>query len=245
MVLISENRDYSSRKKRIPRYMEYMRQKRIDGLVLSGLTEQFIMDEAVRDIVDGEYPVVYIGKRIHKRGLNVYAQFEQYMVKMVEILRENGHKKIVLYLADSHRHYLEGIAARARREMPEVELSICLLHSWALDREYLLQNVREYVLQKGYTAICTRGMEDTQVLLSVCAELGIPVPERMSILSVEHRYNAGQFLYPRISSFYVPAQDMGEGAARLLIDSIEKAVTEENSIEYRSEYIERDSVRRL
>ena len=247
MVLISESREFESRKKRTPKYLEFIRQKRIDGLILSGLTSKSAEDnvDVVWKIMEEGYPVVYIGKRLHKNGLNVYAQFEHYNVKMIEVLKNSGHKKVLLQVAKVHNHYLEGIMNRVHGEMPDMEVFPHITNSFLDTREHILQDIREYVLHRGCTAICARGMEEAQVLLSVCAELQIKIPEQVSILSVEHKPGAGTLLYPQVSSFYVPAKDMGVGAAELLIDYIENREVNESSIEFETKFIERNSIRRL
>lgn len=83
------------------------------------------------------------------------------------------------------------------------------------------------------------------MLIGICAQLGMAVPEQVSILSVEHRQGDGELLFPRISTFYVPAGNMGSGAAKLLLGVIQEEETEERSIEYETVYIARDSIRRL
>ena len=40
MVLINEMEEYKSRSKGTPKYLEFVRQKRIDGLILSGLSDR-------------------------------------------------------------------------------------------------------------------------------------------------------------------------------------------------------------
>ena len=108
MVLISESEEYSNRVKGSPRFMEYVRQRRIDGLLLSGLNGKSMDEEALKQILDEEYPVVYIGKKFHKKGINVYAQYESYMHQMIETLYADGHRKIVLYFYTTHENYLAG-----------------------------------------------------------------------------------------------------------------------------------------
>ncbi len=245
MVLISENKEYESRKKRTPKYLEFIKQKRIDGLLLSGLTSKSIRDDVVRQMVEEGYPFVYIGKRFHEKGLNVYAQFEQYNVQMIEVLRNSGHRKVLLLVAEIHKHYLDGILEKVHAKMPDMEVVPHMTDTYLIEREQVMREIKEYVLDKGCTAVCARGMEEAQILLSVCAELQIKVPEQLSILSAEHSNGAGALLYPRISSFYVPAVDMGAGAAELLIDYIENREVKENFIEYETKYIERDSIRQL
>lgn len=244
MVLISENQEYDSRVETTPRYMECIRQKRIDGLLLSGLSDKAMKEKVFRQIMDEEYPVVYIGKRFHEKGLNVYAQFEQYMVHMAEVLYQQGHRRILFYVAALHGHYLQGISQQVKKRMPEARIQVQMMEDFGVSRNRLVRDLKKYVLEAGCTAICSPAMEATQRILSVCAELQISVPERVSIVSVEHRLGEGEAMYPQISAFYVPAQDMGAGAANLLLKAIQ-AQEKEESVEYETRYIERDSIRRI
>ena len=106
MVLISESREFESRKKRTPKYLEFIRQKRIDGLILSGLTSKSAEDnvDVVWKIMEEGYPVVYIGKRLHKNGLNVYAQFEHYNVKMIVVIKNSVKKQVLLHVYKVNNH---------------------------------------------------------------------------------------------------------------------------------------------
>lgn len=245
MVLISEAEEYFHRVKGMPRFLEYVRQRRIDGLLLSGLTSKSLEEEAFRQILEEEYPVVYIGKRFHKKGINVYAQYESYMDQMLRILYQNGHRKILLYIFNSHQSYAESIVKRAKEEMEDIELVPVVLTHMTEIRPELVVDIRKYVQGAGFTAICSPGIETTQVILSVCGELRISVPETVSILSVEHKQGDGRLLFPQISAFYVPAKDMGSGAAELLLGEVEERPSGEISREYETQYIIRESIRQL
>lgn len=247
MVLLGETKEYSRRKKQIPKYLEFVKQKRLDGLILSGLDGRHIETEVFQQLMDEDTPIVYIGKRIHEQGYNIYAQFEQYHVSMIGKLRENGHRNILLYMDRSQSYRLKSIMEQVRQEMPEILLYPVLIESETGDRmrEQLRISVEQYIAGMQCTAIVSPTMENTQLLLSVCAELSISVPQQVSLISVEHRPNAGHLVYPRISAFYVPARDMGSGAAELLMQAIQGTEPDEETIEYESVYIERDSIRRL
>lgn len=245
MVLLGEKRDYSSRKGRIPKFIEFIKQRRIDGLILSGLSDKIIRAEEFNQIMEEEYPIVYIGKRIHEKGMNVYAQFEQYHMKMIEVLRENGHRKILMYAMDIQDYYLKVIMERVKKELPDMIVYLVYLEVSEDIREQMLISVEQHIIRGGCTAIASMGAQETQLLLSVCAELHLAVPEQVSIISVEHTRNACQLLYPKISAFYVPAKTMGSGAAELLLNSIRGIDLDEKSIEYETKYIERDSIRHL
>lgn len=245
MVLISESEEYSNRVKGSPRFMEYVRQRRIDGLLLSGLNGKSMDEEALKQILDEEYPVVYIGKKFHKKGINVYAQYESYMHQMIETLYADGHRKIVLYFYTTHENYLAGIVKKAKEELKELELIPIALSHMTDIRPDLIADFRKYVIGGGCTAICSPGIETTQIILSVCGELRLSVPETVSILSVEHKSGEGRRLFPQISAFFVPAKDMGSGAAELLLDMIEDRPLEETSREYETKFFDRESIRQL
>lgn len=245
MVLINEMEEYRNRSKAVPKYLEFVRQKRIDGLILSGLSDKSMREAVFKQIMDEEYPLVYIGKRIHLKGLNVYAQFEHYSLAMIDVLRRQNHRKVLLYIMETHRHYLQEILRKAEEQMPELKVYPVILPDQFPDRERMLSLTGSHVREKKCSAIISPGMDITQMLVGICAQLGLAVPDQVSLLSVEHKQGDGELLYPRISAFYVPAGNMGSGAAKLLLKAIRGEEPEERSIEYETGYIERDSIRRL
>lgn len=245
MVLICETEDYGSRMTAAPKYMEYIKQKKIDGLILSGLTDKAVREAVFQQIIEEDYPAVYIGKRLHQKGLNIYAQFEMYNIQMLKQLYQNGHRKVLFYIYVMHLRYLSEIQKQAEAAMPDLKIYPCILDDYLHARDQLVQDVKRCVNEEGCTAIVSPGMETTHQILGVCAEMKLAVPEQVSIVSVEHRKGEGQLCYPPVSSFYVPAKDMGSGAVSLLLNKIHEADTEEVSIEYETKYIERESIRRI
>lgn len=245
MALISEMEEYPHRSKAAPRYLEFIRQKRIDGLLLSGLSDQSMRDETFAQVMDEGYPVVYIGKRFHKKGLNVYAQFEQYNLRMIDALRQCGHRKVLYYILELHQNCLPDILKKTAKEMPEMEVHPLILREWQPKREELLYQVKKYVKEGMDTAILSPAMEITQILIGICTQLGLSVPEQVSILSVEHRQGEGELIFPGISAFYVPAGNMGSSAAKLLIEAIQGVEPAEPSQEYEAKYLPRSSIKSL
>ena len=245
MVLLDETQGFSQRKCPVPRYLEYVRQKRLDGLILSGLSDRHVKHEVFQQIMEEDFPVVYIGKRVHEKGLNVYAQFEQYHVDMLETLRQNGHKKILMLIYSFHSYYLPEIEGVIKARMPDISLYPVIINDMEDRRDQLVHAIETYVSGEGCTAAVPEGIEETHVILSICAEKHIQVPEQLSILSVEHQQGAGRMCYPKISARFVPAQSMGSSAAELLIRYIREGEVAESSVEYNTTYIPRDSIRRL
>ena len=84
MVLISESEEYSKPSKGLPGFLEYVRQRKLTDCFLSGLNSKSMEEEALQQILEEEYPVVYIGKKISQEGINVYAQYESYRHQMIK-----------------------------------------------------------------------------------------------------------------------------------------------------------------
>lgn len=243
MALICEDEIYNNQINVKPKYLEYVKQKRIDGLILSGLNDKTMKDEIFRQIMEEDFPLVYIGKRFHQKGLNVYARFEQYALQMITELYQNGHRKILYYTL--HAHYLNALLEQARESLPEVTIYPILSNEIEIPREQLVADLKRYVLGEGCSAVCIPGMEMAQALLSSCAQLKLEVPDQVSLLAVEHKYGDGESFFPPVSAFYVPARDMGSGAADLLLTQIRQGQVEEPSIEYETRYVKRASIRRI
>ena len=245
MVLIAEDKKYNENRNITPRYLEYIKQRKIDGLVMSGLSDKNIKDTAFEQIINENYPAVYIGKKVHKKGLNVYAQLEEYSIEMIQQLVEYGHRKIIFLCPMIHKHYEDAIRRTVSSNYSDISLEILSLSGITGMKEEIRDILEHYILGKQYTAVCAPGMEASSLFTAVCQEMGIRFPEQVSLLSVEHRQGNGDLIYPGISSYFVPTREMGRGAARLLLDNIQGRVCESASIEYKTEYIERDSIRRI
>lgn len=247
MVLISESEDYETRKEAKPRFVEYIGQKRIDGLLLSGITRKSAEEKVFKQMILEQYPLVYIGKRLHEKGYNVYAQFEKYVYQMVHTLYQNGHRKILLYYAKAtHEDGIGNVKEKAECELEGIQLYLAGCGGYsAADRTEVRQTITKYVGECGYTAICSPGMEATRFLFGIFAELKISVPEDVSIITVEHKLGEGELVYPAVSAFYVPAKDMGIGAANMLLSAVREEEIADKSKEYETVYIERESIRHL
>ncbi len=244
MVLINETTEYEHRRQAQPRYLEFIQQKKIDGLILSAAGDTFTRGDVFSKLLEEGYPMVYIGKRFHQNGMNVYAQFEQYHLQMLRELHARGHRKVLMIEGGYHKIYMDHIASVIGTELPDLEVRFLLLENNHF-RRHLLKAVEHYVGEDGCTALCSPTIETTRILLGICAQLSYRIPERVSVVSVEHRQGDGALEYPAVSAFYVPVIDMGSGAADMLLRTIRGEKVEDDSVEYETKLIERDSVRNL
>ena len=164
---------------------------------------------------------------------------------MIQVLREQGHHRIIYYMDELHIRYYRSLQEQVARLMPDINLYPVIVREpiyYMTDK--LLDNLRLHIDKHHCTAACSPWMDWTQKLLSGCAQLGIRVPKQLSIVSVEHRLGEGEAFYPKVSAFYVPTQAMGSAAAKLLLSRIDDDVVEQDSIEFETQYIKRDSIGR-
>lgn len=224
-----------------PSFYRYIREKRIDGLVVSGLSSQIRHDPAFVQLIESEYPVTYVGKRFHENGMNVYAQFEEYHVDMVRKLYERGHRRIMIFFDQMHNHYMESICQEILKTMPGVRLKLRELDDEP-DYFALRQEILAAVTADGFTAACCPTVRDAEKLMHTCTQLRISVPEQLSIIAVEHRLGEGIQSYPAISVVYVPAKAMGRAAAEQLIAVLRDDKEVKKHVEFSAEFIGRNSI---
>lgn len=245
LVLISESQKHNKENNKFPRYFEFLKQKKIDGLILSQLMDTDESKNILKQISTSNYHFVYIGKRIYENGSNVYAKLEEYSFNMILKLAEYGHTKILFYLYTGHKEHYKNILKRVKKELPNVVLHHVLIDYDRDSIENIDSDIQKYIKDGECTAISSPGMYITNQILNACNKRKISVPKNVSIISVEHRASDGETLYPKISSYYVPAERMGEAATELLLKSISENRELNETIEFESEYCARDSIARI
>lgn len=223
----------------VPSFYRYIRERRIDALLVSGLSSGIRQDSVFRELIDSDFPISYIGKCFHEKGLNVYAQFEEYHVEMVRILRTNGHRKILIFQDVIHDHYIQQVKLRIGESFSGVELQAVQLSQEDIPN---IDGILSAAVSNGFTAACCPTIHDAVNLIHSCARLDFSVPEQISIIAVEHRPEEGRDYYPAISAMYVPARQMGRVAAEQLLTAMGRKAEQRKHIEFHVAYTERNSI---
>ena len=245
MSLIVERPGFYKQAGGVPAYREYIRSKRIDGLILSGPLRTMMPPEVEEELRELDFPVVYIGRQEQSIFLNVYAHYVEYCLEILERLRAKGHRSILYYAMTLHEKYIQQ-AKEVIDTWPEGDkIRFRLFNSGEMTREEYKKSIQKHVVRGDVTAICMPDCNAALTMLGICNELQISVPEQLSIVSVSHRTDEGAQAYPPISTLYVPAVDMGASAAELLLHRLNGDEILRTGIEYKPQYIERDSVREI
>lgn len=225
-------------------FLDQLRQKRIDGIIFSNVPSCPAARKSLQNMEKDGYPSVYIGKRFRKSGMNVYAQFENYMFSSILYLYNKGHKNVMVFNDPIHEENVRRVIERAAEELDGITLHEFSVNGYYASRDELKNAIEKYIAL-GSDAITGMPVEMVPLLYAALEELGMHVPGDISVIATEHREGLGRMFYPQVSAMYVPALDIGRGAAEMLLKSIRTPASAEESRVYEARFIERDSVRDL
>ena len=236
IVILTEDPDYWKRPENTPKYIDYFRERKVDGLILAGLSDRIMKKSTFDEMTKERFPLVYIGRKQHRTGMNVYAGFTQYHVEMVRYLYEAGHRKIWMGLLELHAGYSSEIMRKVREQFPDADLHIDV---GTVDVE--ISQIAQ-MLKEHYTAVCTSSMLGAQSIYLYCAENGVRIPEDLSLISIGSSPEEGKDLQPRPTFMCTYTQRMGKSAASMMAEAIDSGELDTKSVEFQSELIEGESV---
>jgi DNA-binding LacI/PurR family transcriptional regulator len=165
----------------------------------------------------------------------------------VEYLLSNGHRHIALVCGPQLERSAFGLFASAFAESFDRAGLKCPRHQMfhAYPGESLEQLARQ--LLNGDvrpTAVFAENWRACQSILKVAAELGVSVPEDISLVAFGR--NVLQLTYPLAITAYVPDyEQIGERTVELLLAVLRDDAVAERQIKIRGRLVERDSVRRI
>ncbi|MDC7124984.1 MAG: LacI family DNA-binding transcriptional regulator [Spirochaetales bacterium] len=216
----------------------FLDQKRIDGLIVGYMPAD---TEDLEKVLEVERPLVYIGN-IHEynRGLHVYAQYIEYLNDVLVYFKSKGHRSIA-FLSQQNDKHLQKVWDAENKDGSK-NLTIYYLDYKNYDS--FIDEVKEVFSKPDRpTAFFVENIGMIQQITTVLHELGLSVPDDVSLMSVEHVKGMGENFSPKITCMYVPVTKMGEAAIRLLLEYIEgKSDSFNKKVNIQPALIERDSV---
>ena len=197
-----------------------MRDGGVDGLIIAATGRN---GRLLRDIQASGVPVVQLVRRQELELSSVVADYESSGREAVKYLASKGCRQIGLIAGSQHLAPFHGRYEGYRKAIEELGLeeitssSDRLVNSFGYGYECACQLLDE---NPGLDAIIA--CIDVQGLgaIRAAAERGLKIPEQLKIMSLTgHR--VGRMLETTMTSMEMPAFQMGEAAARLLIEEIE------------------------
>ena len=158
-------------------------------------------------------------------------------------LIEQGHTSIAFYGSDSHstsfRERHEGFMACMETYKKQVKSTSIIfdntLKNYA-DEEMFTQAINN----NDITAIVCANDIIALNAIKALNRLNKRVPDDVSVIGFDN-IKAGEFMYPRLSTFNIPRQEIGEEVAKYVANSIKSHQIAYSQIVIRCNYIERES----
>lgn len=244
LLLIGEVNSFEKNEKAAPGFLDYVNQKKIDGLIVLSVPEKGAVTNALEAVMAQDFPVGYIGKRFSGCGNNVYAMYEEYMLDSIKRLHQQGHENIVLltneYRLQIHRILIE----KCKFLYPQIKISLLLLPD-KFSADMLQETLAKQLLENHCTGLICEMMEFVPQLISILHYSGLEVPEDISVISVEHVKGRGEQIIPAVNAYYVPAMAMGETVADYVLEQLSTGRKEVRHRCFQPEYQIRESVKCL
>ena len=241
LLLINEATGYEENRKTKPKFIDYVSQKRIDGLIVLTIPSDGRLEGALSAIIEDDFPVGYIGKRFSEKGMNVYASYEEYMMDGIRRLYEKGHRKIAFFPVKSRSNTNLKLKSKAETKFWGLKINITDATS-DIDVDFLRDIIKYMTEEENVTAfIC----EDLRLLVKVqniLSSMGKQIGKDISVISVEHVKDQGAKMLPKIDCYFVPALELGETIAAELLNQLKGMKNTDFSKKYMPEYMARGSV---
>lgn len=174
----------------------------------------------------------YIGKPVGKNSCNVYAGYEQYVFEILRGLKQAGYTKILALFSteDNLRRFREAQAGPGDRGPDD---NTVLAMSVPVDSP--LDETMEQAIARAFqgdmvSAVFTDSVHEAAGLLDICRRNGIFIPKDFAMVTVSHRPGESNLLAPGVRSYLVPARQMGESLARMLLRRIRGEIQPEQQV---------------
>lgn len=203
----------------------YLREHLIAGvLTLSASSAPELVERLAQN---ADCAVGYIGSPKENFACNVYANYPGYASELVERLQKAGKDKILLFcdqpfnMKDLQRCLcgkgigMEKIEWHCRGKLPSTR--------W---REEIAEAVAQ-AASAGSAAVFTDSVSEAASVLAVCRSRGFAVPEQVYPITVEHSAQEGRLFVPGIDTYLVPAREMGEQLAEMVLRRMQGVCQEE------------------
>ena len=223
--------------------------KLYDGIIFSHLLQGTL--DYVRSFIDLGFPTVYAGHKIPSdpANHNIYGGYVEYKRETLDYLHKNGHRKIIVLEAYSHHRPSSNIQLLADiietfHNENKLPYNTCQMIIYDFNMPNHLQKLIYDILNDADPpdAIFADSEASAATIYGIAAQLGLSIPDDLSIISTVHKRNIGMSFQPTLSTMYINAYEMGKHAAELLLYYIENK-DKRPVQEVPFEFIERNSIK--
>lgn len=212
----------------------------IDGLIICASR----YDQRPAAVAKAGLPVVMVARYFDiPEGISSVSTHEEAVIGHgLEYLRDLGHRKIA-YVAgpavdlglktgetpdDVAESRLEGYQAWMSDRVPSEAPLWAVTRNWEGDD--LTETVREWVFDTGVTAVFAANDRLARWVLRAAENLGIDVPDRLSVLGIDNDQGCNTS-NPPLSSIDLPIHEVGHRAVRVLLSMMQGGAPEHRKVD--------------
>ena len=241
-----------SRSNLIVEYFAFEEDKIDDGLLKklkeSSCSAFIIIHVAPQEIVSvlaakGKPLVIVDPKTFHSEATQFKFSNYDSAYLAVQRLIEQGHTNIAFYGSDSHslsfRERHEGYMACMENHKNEVKQCSIIFNNEKknyADEQMLIDALNSHAIT---AIVCANDIIALNAIKTI-NRLGKKVPEDISVIGFDN-IRTGDFMTPRLSTFNIPRQEIGEEVAKYVANSIKSHQIPYSQIVIRCDYVERES----
>lgn len=207
------------------RYHSYIRQKKIDGLIIPLV---FKGDPMLQEMIDTGFPFVYTGKKFHPQTFNIYASLHTYLRNIIGRFVSMGHTRIGFISLQEQN--------RLSEEFPDITL---YMNSCTYQDTDELASILRQMIRDGITACFVEDITAIASVYQIAQEMGLHIPRDLSLVSVEHELGLGGGSLHPVDAVCVPAFDIGVSCAQLLLQRLSGEVEQPVEILFEPQLIQR------
>lgn len=203
--------------------LDRLRNGFVDGIIIAATGRN---GRLIRDICASGMPVVQLVRRQERNISSIVADYESCGYDAVRYLHSKGCKEIGLIAGSLHLYPYKGRYDGYCKAICELglEKNIGEAENWPVNSfEYGYENTNQ-LLDDNYAIDAILAAVDIQGLgvIRALTERGIKVPEQVKVLSLTG-HSVGRMLETSMTSMEMPAVEMGDKSAKMIIDEIEAA----------------------
>ena len=224
--------------------LKKLKDSSVSAFIVIHLTPKAIMDV----VISKNKPTVVVDPKAFYSEATQF-KFSNYDSTYIatERLIEQGHTHIAFYGSDSHstsfRERHEGFMSCMETHKGEVKAYSIIFNNDKknyADEELFVR----YMSNNPITAVvCANDIIALNAIKSL-SRLNKLVPEDVSVIGFDN-IRTGEFMSPKLSTFNIPRQEIGEEVAKYVANSIKSHQIAYSQIVIRCNYIERESNRQI
>lgn len=239
LIVVSQN-NYGDKKS----YLKLVTEGRVDGLFVAAT---YLEDEEIKMLDTLNFPYVLINRHSDDAQNYVIADDTSASLKAVTHLIEQGHKRIVHLSGnlstDTGARRLEGYKQALINNNIPIDESLIIETQFTEDSGYKAMNLL-FEKDIDFTAVFAASIRVAFGSMVAIREKGYKIPDDISVVGF-HDISLSNITYPPLTTIKISLEEMGERAAKLLLDIISKKQTETKIMLPEHELIIRESVKRV